>query len=60
LCVERGLLRVAVNFSAEYAEVDLGLTGPAEFVAAWTPCSPPDAYGLLRLPGHSAAVLRLG
>ncbi|WP_329311391.1 malto-oligosyltrehalose trehalohydrolase [Streptomyces sp. NBC_01262] len=60
LCVGRGRLRVAVNFSAEDAEVDLGLPGPAEFVAAWTPCEPPDAYGMLQLPGHSAAVLRLG
>ncbi|WP_405721572.1 malto-oligosyltrehalose trehalohydrolase [Streptomyces sp. NBC_01537] len=60
LCVERGRFRIAVNFSAEDAEVDLGLPGPAEFVAAWTPCEPPDAYGMLRLPGHSAAVLRLG
>lgn len=61
LCVGRGRFRVAVNFSAEDAEVDLGrLPGPAEFVAAWTPCEPPDAYGRLRLPGHCAAVLRLG
>ncbi|MDX6350058.1 MAG: maltooligosyltrehalose trehalohydrolase [Streptomyces sp.] len=57
LCLGRGRFRIAVNLSAEEAVVPLH--GPCEVVAAWTPCPPPDAYGRLLLPGHSAAIATL-
>ncbi|MFJ4851026.1 MULTISPECIES: malto-oligosyltrehalose trehalohydrolase [unclassified Streptomyces] len=59
LCLERGPFRVAVNLSPGEAEVPLHDAARGyEVLASWQPCTLPAGSRLLRLPGHSVAVLR--
>ncbi|ANW17549.1 malto-oligosyltrehalose trehalohydrolase [Streptomyces clavuligerus] len=60
LVVRRGALRIAVNPAPEPAALRLdggAGGGRARVLAAWEPVGPPDAAGVLRLPGECCAVL---
>ncbi|MFE1861023.1 malto-oligosyltrehalose trehalohydrolase [Streptomyces anandii] len=56
LAFRRGDVRVAVNLGKEPAAIPLG-TRPAQVLAAWEPVGPPDADGVLHVPGRSCVVL---
>ncbi|WP_438303015.1 malto-oligosyltrehalose trehalohydrolase [Streptomyces sp. HUAS TT11] len=56
LAYRRGDVRVAVNFGKEPARIPLGVTS-TRVLAAWEPVPPPDAVGVLSLPGESCVVL---
>ncbi|MEU5400462.1 malto-oligosyltrehalose trehalohydrolase [Streptomyces sp. NPDC005963] len=55
LAVRRGEVRIAVNLSEEPVAIPLGRGG--RVLAAWDPVQAPGPEGLLRLAGHSCAVL---
>ncbi|GGX82251.1 malto-oligosyltrehalose trehalohydrolase [Streptomyces anandii] len=56
LAFRRGDVRVAVNLGEKPAAIPLG-TRPAQVLAAWEPVEPPDADGVLHVPGRSCVVL---
>jgi maltooligosyltrehalose trehalohydrolase len=60
LVMARGRLRVVANLSAEPVDVPVPGCGPdAEVVLAWDPAATTHTDDLLRLPGHSVALVRL-
>ncbi|MFD1658832.1 malto-oligosyltrehalose trehalohydrolase [Streptomyces caeni] len=56
LAFRRGDVRVAVNLGTEPASIPLGARY-ARVLAAWEPVRPPEAGGVLNLPGESCVVL---
>ena len=60
LVMTRGRLRVVANLSAERTDIPVPGLGPdAEIVLAWDPAATTHTDDLLRLPGHSVALVRL-
>ncbi|GAA0388723.1 malto-oligosyltrehalose trehalohydrolase [Streptomyces luteireticuli] len=58
LTFRRGPLLIAANLGRSPAAIDV--PGKPHVLASWRPLEPPDTGGAVRLPGESAAVLRVG